>query len=612
MSWRRKGKKNYSEIRTLLFSSSISPQEQEEMIFVLINDEKTDAYEILGDFLSVNEYIQPLKSIMNYKGETISSLKPLVADHFAQATDIDFAQKILLNTLTKYYSYDELRKSIFNTLKKLKLAEIGAKHVLSLIWNVSPPIQIAKSILFELLPTISKNEQNNYLYWYLFTPAYVTQDFPTKFHNDIYEQLKTLQDKDTAVYMLIQAIYSEITKKISPDRWYEYLNDYLKIFRSAMQHVGPELIKHHEFKEITISNIRKILSVVSSADSENFLHAYQPYSSEKLSKNYLNYWKNHIQSRFLMRTLISDLLVKLGDNTIQHEVEIVEKAQNFESSEKLKFLIREIENTFENPTSMSQDSGVFTQIELLTEILEWRFDELLSTINFTRFDLISELLLKMPKLIDLIPQSSQLPDRITQLLLITSQEAVNQFIVRKNLVQKVLMNETFHDQALKREEKYQKLSLEPTLKLQMQFNLITDLTLKQKKRFLQFMFQIDQVRMREFLEKLNNVLNRIYNNPTYYVSFKLELSLPSERTLIFREDIRLPDTLIKFYRYFEGMVDQEFDWKRFNIVGLRRIEAIMDLVNDFIAHLGIIDFDTVYYNTENDITKKTRGAANER
>ena len=70
---------------------------------------------------------------------------------------------------------------------------------------------------------------------------------------------------------------------------------------------------------------------------------------------------------------------------------------------------------------------------------------------------------------------------------------------------------------------------------------------------------------------------------------------PTENSLIFREDIRTADTLIQFYRYFDSIMEQESRSNTLTITSFRRVEAIMDLINDFISHVGIIDFDPEYH-----------------
>jgi len=594
LAWLRKGRKDYIQIREIVFNPS-SSKELDEVIFSLLNDKSVESFAILGDYLTKTEIIQPTTPILNYKGDTINSLKVLIADHFVLAPDIEAAKDILLSSLTNFFTFDDLRKKIFNSLRKLNLTEIGAKHVLTLIWTTSPPIKTSKKIFFEVLPSISDNEKSNYLFWYLFTPEFVTQDFPTQFHPDIYKYLVRNRGESSAIYMLIQALFSEISKKISG--WANYLGDYLTIFTNEslkIVHSKLQLILEHEFKDTIIENLQKILNVVNQADATSFLLTYTPHSDDPLSVNFIKHWKEHISSRLALRSKLIELLTDLDVDDSSHEKSIINQAIELKSSDKIKNMIREIEKIFESPADITNNSSIFTDIELLTEVLEWRFDELLTDFNFTRFDHISDFLLKMPNLINIIPENSQLPDTITQLLLFTSQEAVHQYNFRKNLVQKIIMNQTFQEQAIKREEKYDQYGNESPDKLKMKFNLIIELIIKQKKRLLQFMFQVDQKILQSFFDKLNNVLKRICDQSDYYVIYKVKLK-PAENSLIFREDIRTADTLIQFYRYFDNILEQELNSNKLTIMSFRRVEAVMDLINNFISHVGIIDFDPEYH-----------------
>ncbi|MHA2366614.1 MAG: hypothetical protein ACXAC7_21840, partial [Candidatus Hodarchaeales archaeon] len=369
MAWRRK--KSYPQLRDLIFNLSTSPQEQEDIIRSLLSDSSDEAFNILGDYLITDLAGIPVKPIMNYKGELTSFLKCLVAERFNKCPDKEFAKKSLLNTLTKYYSFEELRKSIFDTLKTLNKAHQGAQHVLTVIWTTSPPEAPAKLILYELLPFIPENEQINHLYWFLFTPDYVTQDFPKNFNKGVYKRLLHLQDEPTAILMLIQAIYAGISKQIT--NWKDYLGDYLKIISEEafpILYSKLEVLKSHQHKGIVIENMQKVLSVVYQADHEDFLRSYSSNLSDPFVKDFFTHWKEHINSRYKLRLTTNELLCKLEVESSCYNIEIINQAMKYKAIEDIKPLIREIEIVFENIESITAESNIFTNIEILTEILE--------------------------------------------------------------------------------------------------------------------------------------------------------------------------------------------------------------------------------------------------
>ena len=225
--------KLYTKAHKKLVDSKTSSHEQEQIILTLLNDQHNEAYLLLGEYLVSDEIIIPSRYIQNYKGEFLHSVRTLSPEHLArgisEGIDPKIIQNFLFDTLTKYYSYEELRDKIFSALTRLNLAQKGANHLLSIIWSEAPPITIAKEILFQMIDYVEDNVQSNHLYWFLFTPSnYLTQDFPGVLHFDIFEQLLTIHNEYQAILMLLQAMVAELNKNIT--NWDQYIGNYLKPF----------------------------------------------------------------------------------------------------------------------------------------------------------------------------------------------------------------------------------------------------------------------------------------------------------------------------------------------------------------------------------------------
>jgi hypothetical protein len=593
-------------MRKILKNPDAPAIEHEKIILNLLNYKEEEAYKILGDYLLDTEVIIPQHYIMNYKGEVIDTIKTLIPEHLA-GRDPKYAEKIILQSLTKHYSYTELRERIFSALIRLSLEEKGANQLLTILWSESPPSDEAKKMLLEVINYLGPSAQSNHLFWFLFTPEYLTQDFPINFNTDIYQKLVDIQGEHNALLILIQAMVADLDKPIT--NWSTCKGNYLKVFNEDALELllsRKAYLENHPFKDSVLENLHGVLRSVTQADDKDFLRTFDSDASTEDMQFFIGQWTDHILSRFLLRSRVLELLNDLNDPSAQHIIEIVQQVTNYQSIENLKKME---ESIIESPFASLE---TLKKVEILVEIIDWDFEEILEGINFTRLDYVSNLLIKIPDILNIEQDKISKTDRdsttnyrekLEKLLTSSCKEAVRQYYYRKAIVQQIYKIVAFHETLDKREKKYQQLALEHELtpmKMKMHFNTLNDLLLGQKKRLLQMLFSIDQYLLSSFIDKLNDALTRIYSYPSYYIIYKTNLNPqdPRKQRKI-KEDPHITNKLITFYRYFEGMVNQENEWKRYDVVAYRRIDAVVDLINDFITHKGHIDFEIEYFNVEN-------------
>ncbi len=101
----------------------------------------------------------------------------------------------------------------------------------------------------------------------------------------------------------------------------------------------------------------------------------------------------------------------------------------------------------------------------------------------------------------------------------------------------------------------------------------------------------------DFLTKLNDVVARITALPNYYIMFKPRLRIynanyAKKETALVVEDLQ--DRLSIFYRNFDAMLSATLQ-RPISIIAYRRIDCIIDLINDFLSYNGLIDFETEYF-----------------
>ena len=60
----------------------------------------------------------------------------------------------------------------------------------------------------------------------------------------------------------------------------------------------------------------------------------------------------------------------------------------------------------------------------------------------------------------------------------------------------------------------------------------------------------------------------------------------------------LEQKLIAFYRTFDRLLEVEEKIKRYNSLCFRRVQGVLDIINDFITNPTIFDFTVQYINYE--------------
>lgn len=579
------------EQRATLFAPTTSVEEREEIVLSLLAETSQESYRLLGDYLLWEEPGRPAQPIMNFKAEVVSGLKVLVVQHFMQGNPTQLTP-VLIKMLQAYYSYEELRVSILKVLQRFGKASIAAQQVMNQVWQEALPSSIAALVFDDCILYLPENEAVNHTYWFLFTPEHLTHDFPTKFHPKVFEHLVKLKGKDEALFMLVHCMVDELNKRVV--RWSEYVGDYLKAFSEdafKVLRVYQASLVAHPSRAVLVEKLQFILEKMSQADDESFLRSFSPDQS---GKEFLKRWMDHIDSRRTLRDRVLLLLRDLGDPEAAHELELTGMVESYNSATPL----RELLDDFQALDDLAAvDESFVTKIEVLLLLLEWKFRDTLVSEDFSRLDLVRKLL---GILVDLSVSTTKEASALVNLLATTAKEATNQYIFRKSVAQQIFSAPVFEERLVQREQKYHTLEAEPSFSLGMKFNMLADLEQQQKKRFLQFLFRVeDQHLVTTFVDKLNDVLSRIYQYPQYFVVYRLKLKLfdPAQRKDNTTDD-SLTDKLITFYRYLEWMMEQELQWKRFTVVAYRRVDAVIDLVNDFISYDGLVDFEPSYVNTE--------------
>ena len=586
-----KKKKTYGELRAILFDTNVDAKEREGVLLSLLNDQSEEVTQIFTDYLKNDTEKKPINPVFNYRGEFISGIKTLLVSKVARVKTTE-TKNLLFFLLGKYYLFSEMRNSLLNALTN----EFNAKEqALSVIFTQASqeniPINIYNDLLDEYLNFLPDKTKMSYLTNILLSPDFVSSDFPTKFNKSILDQIRDLRNISEAIFILIQTMADKCTR---PNKNY-YQKDYLVPYHEAMDYINErsDLLFEHSKKNDIITYLRKISSSVSQSEDEQFLLSY---NEEKISSDkFLEYWSNSIETRARLRIELLNLLVLLKDESAQHEMTLLEFQKNYSNLDEIKSVYKEIGDITDLSDLQNMNEFIF-KLEILLEIIEWSFIEILETLDYTKFDIIKAILVRVNGLVQ-----KQHPDAKTQhifdLLKTTTDEAVNQYLFRQSVVQKIIKSEEFLLKLQQREVKYAKMEIEPVHMLNMKFNNIKDLAEKQKKRFNQLIGNFNSNLMMDFLSKLNDVVARIASLPQYYVMFKPRLRVfnanyAKKETDFVIDDLH--DRLSIFYRNFDAMISASLQLP-ITIISYRRIDCIIDLINDFLSYNGLIDFETEYF-----------------
>ncbi len=586
-----KRKKDYDELRTTLFDTNVDAKERESILLSLLNDPVEEVNQIFIDYLKNDTEVKPINPVFNYRGEFISGIKALLISKIARVKTSEI-KTLLFHLLGKYYLFTEMRSSIINTLTN----EFNAKEqALSVIFTQASqeniPIKIYLELLTEYLNQLPDKTKISYLTNVVLSPNFVSSDFPTIFNTDVMKQLISLKNEKEAIFILLQTMADKCTR---PNKNF-YQKDYLVPFHEAMSYINDRLdmLEHHERKDALINYLRKILASVSQSEDEQFLLSY---NEEKISSDrFITFWKYSIETRAKLRREMLNVLVFMKDDTSQHEMTLLEFQKKYTNLDEIKIVYREIGDITDLSDLQNINEFIF-KLEILLEVLEWSFIEILENLDYAKFDIIKAILMRVNALVQ-----KQHPDVKTQhifdLLKTTTEEAVNQYLFRQSVVQKIIKSEEFLLKLQQREVKYTKMEIEPVHMLNMKFNNIKDLAEKQKKRFNQLIGNFNSNLIMDFLTKLNDVVARITALPNYYIMFKPRLRIynanyAKKETALVVEDLQ--DRLSIFYRNFDAMLSATLQ-RPISIIAYRRIDCIIDLINDFLSYNGLIDFETEYF-----------------
>ena len=563
-----KRKKSYEELRATLFDTNVEAKEREGILLSLLNDPAEEATKIFIDYLKNDSEKTPINPVFNYRGEYVSGIKALLISKIARDKTPQ-TKNLLFFLLGKYYLFTEMRNSLINTIG----SEFSAKEqAISIIFTQASqekiPIYIYLDLLNEYLKQLREKSKVTYLTGIILSPDFVSSDFPTKFNLSVLKHFMDLKSEKEAIFNLVQTMADKCTR---PNKNY-YQKDYLLPYHEAMRLINEkiDLLDQHERKNDLINYFRKILASVSQSEDEQFLLGY---NEEKIaSDRFISYWHYSIDTRAKLRKEILNILVFMKDDESQHEMTLLEFQKKYTNLDEIKNVYKEIGDITDLSDLQNINEFIF-KLEILLEILEWSFIEILENLDYTKFDIIKAILQRVNVLVQ-----KQHPDakmqHIFDLLKTTTDEAVNQYLFRQSVVQKIIKSEEFLLKLQQREVKYAKMEIEPIHLVNMKFKNVMDLAEKQKKLFNQLIGNFNSELIMDLLQKLNDVVLRIGSLPHYYVMFKPRLRIynanyAKKETRLVVEDLQ--DRLAIFYRNIDAMISATLKLQ-FSMISYRRID----------------------------------------
>jgi hypothetical protein len=238
-------------------------------------------------------------------------------------------------------------------------------------------------------------------------------------------------------------------------------------------------------------------------------------------------------------------------------------------------------------------------LTILVEFMEWQFYQIFS--NSQQFDRISSQLFHLSDELFHIGKREKETIFGTYINLVaqTIKEISSQYQFRKAIYNRTKEIYVIRNRYIQREEKFHEHGLNPLPKREMEFNSLIDIIQHQKSRFLKLMFAIDQDWMKRFVKKINQALTKILTETDLSITFKprfKRISLNGVLFSDFRMSPLIEDDIRTFYRLFDNILNKEQLLKRYNNISFRRIETIIDVVNEFITSPETYEFEIKYLN----------------
>ena len=308
-----------------------------------------------------------------------------------------------------------------------------------------------------------------------------------------------------------------------------------------------------------------------------------------------------MHTRMTIRKILLELIRFEGDTASAQSLLVIEMAGSLVKSriEQITLALKELIEKH----SLERWQPVY--LDVLLEALEWQFYQV-----FENAILLDEIASVMEQINNEISKYFNDNSRISrtdplinflEMLRLTFKEAINRYSYRKSLFLVYQGRAQIRIALQKREETYQKYDSESLEKRLVDFNSFLDLIQIQKSRITKLMFSMDQEKIVNFFSRLEEALIRIVDYPMYSIKFIPRLGkLNSSQRIVetFNYSSMLEQKLIAFYRTFDRLLEVEEKIKRYNSLCFRRVQGVLDIINDFITNPTIFDFIVQYINYE--------------
>jgi hypothetical protein len=576
----------------------------------LIQEKNNHEYiDVLAElFLDPIDILQN-KPMINYKGEILDKSLLGIPGHLAFLAKLfpekkQYIKNCFVIAIKEYYTYLLIVKEILKASEDLQFSKEITEIINTFIWTDSPPIFHVKDVLLEISNYASFDNQENFLFWLIFTPDVVSQDFALNFHKDVFELLIKKLGINRASLLLYHAILQEIQKNIID--WSILPKNYLNPFNEALNLILENYINKTtedfliERKEI----LNSIIKYFEQSDSEHFLLSFDPINDTEFTNNFVSYWKNHLISRSKFRKNLLLILKYENDSQAKRQLEIIKDSSNLTEEEFKKFLLlletkflKELQrNNIENNREKFDKD-----LAILVEFMEWQFYQIFS--DSRQFDRISSQLFHLSDELFLIGKKEEetIFSNYINLVAETIKEVSSQYQFRKAIYKRTKEISVIRNRYIQREEKFREHGLNPFPKREIEFNSLIDIIQHQKSRFLKVMFAIDQEWMKRFVKKIIQALTKILTEIDLSITFKprfKRISLNGVLFADFRMSPLIEDDIRTFYRLLDNILYKEQLLKRYNNISFRRVETIIDVVNEFITSPETYEFEIKFVNHE--------------
>ncbi|MHA1989837.1 MAG: hypothetical protein ACW981_03175 [Candidatus Hodarchaeales archaeon] len=581
-------------------------------LYLLIDDliqekDNPEFIDVLAElFLDPIDILQN-KPMINYKGEILDKSILGIPGHLAFLGKLfpekmQYIKNCFVIAIKEYYTYPLIVKEILKASEDLQFSKEITEIINTFIWTNSPPIFHVKDVLLEISNYASSDNQENFLFWLIFTPDIVSQDFALNFHKDVFELLIEKLGVNRASLLLYHAILQEIQKNIID--WSILPKNYLNPFNVALNLILDKHIDNitEDFSIERKEILNNILKHFEQSDSEHFLLSFDPINDTEFTNNFISYWKSHLLSRSEFRKNLLMILKFENDSQAKRQLEIIKDSSNFTEEDFRNFLLL-LETMFlkklqKNNIENNREKFDY-DLTILVEFMEWQFYQIFS--NSQQFDRISSQLFHLSDELFHIGKREKETIFGTYINLVaqTIKEISSQYQFRKAIYNRTKEIYVIRNRYIQREEKFHEHGLNPLPKREMEFNSLIDIIQHQKSRFLKLMFAIDQDWMKRFVKKINQALTKILTETDLSITFKprfKRISLNGVLFSDFRMSPLIEDDIRTFYRLFDNILNKEQLLKRYNNISFRRIETIIDVVNEFITSPETYEFEIKYLN----------------